>query len=651
MLTPLSRRGFLTAAAGTSVAAAVGGLPASLQEAMAATSAAGTLDDVEHVVILMQENRSFDHYFGTLKGVRGFADRSRLRFPNGSDVLRQTSAGAAGGSVVLPWHLDTATTDAQRVRDLDHGWSGTHNAWNNGKYNGWIPAKSAWSMGYYQRSDIPFQFALAEAFTVCDQYFCSVQGPTNPNRLYQWTATVDPAGTHGGPVTDNSEKGYTWTTYAERLQAAGISWRVYQQQDNYDDNPLAWFTNFKKASTTSPLYVNGMQRRSAAAFNQDVAANTLPAVSWVVAPANQSEHPDYPPAYGANYTSQYVLESLAAHPEVWAKTVVFLNFDENDGFFDHVAPPVPPSGTADEFIGGVPIGLGPRVPMIVISPWSRGGYVNSQVADHTSPLRFLENWTGVKETNISAWRRTVCGDLMSAFDFTAKNTTFPSLPDTAALVAQCDAENSLPDAAPPGTQAAPVQESGSRPARPVGYGFDTTSWTDTATGRIWFKTVATGTLGGGFAAYTVNHRTYDNWRYTLPAGGSISDYFSAQTYGGGLYDVDLHGPDGYLRGFKGDVRTWSNTAKGHPEAAVAIAPASPLTLRLTLTNSGGAAVTFTVGANAYTGTGGSTVAVAAGATKQVTLSPAPDGQYDYTVTADVGDGFERRFAGRTYPAA
>ncbi|MDI5962434.1 phosphocholine-specific phospholipase C [Streptantibioticus silvisoli] len=647
-MTPLTRRTFLGAAAATSLAATAGVLPGSLQQAMAAAPRTGTLDDVEHVVILMQENRSFDHYFGTLKGVRGYADRSKLRFPSGSDVLHQTSSGPSGGNLVLPWHLDTSTTDAQRISDLDHGWSGTHSAWNNGLYNNWVPAKTATSMGYYQRSDIPFQYALAEAFTVCDQYFCSVQGPTNPNRLYQWSGMIDPAGTGGGPVTDNSEQGYSWTTYAERLQAAGISWRVYQQQDNYDDNPLAWFKNFQNAATTSPLYVNGLQRRGADAFAADVAAGTLPAVSWVVAPTAQSEHPDYPPAYGADFTSTYLLKALAADPAVWAKTVVFLNFDENDGFFDHVAPPVAPAGTADEFIGGAPIGLGPRVPMIVISPWSRGGYVNSQVADHTSPLRFLENWTGVKETNISAWRRTVCGDLMSAFDFTTANTTFPSLPDTAALVTACDAEQSLPAAEPPATPVAPVQEAGTRPARTVDYFFDTTSWTDTSTGRIWFKTTGTGSLGGGFTAYTVNHRSYDSWSYTLTAGGSISDYFSAQTYGGGPYDIDLHGPDGYLRGFQGDVRTWSDTTKGHPEAALSIAPSAPLALVLTLTNSGGAAVTFTVGANGYTGTGGSSATVAAGGTKTLTLAPASDGQYDYTVTANVGDGFTRRFAGRTH---
>ncbi|KJY43300.1 phospholipase C [Streptomyces sp. NRRL B-1568] len=640
-MTPLSRRGFLGAAAGGSAAAALGALPSSLQQAMAAAGGGGTLDDVAHVVIFMQENRSFDHYFGTLKGVRGFADRSLLRFPGGSDVLRQTRLGPLGGGVLMPWHLDTATTDAQRVRDLDHGWSGTHSAWNGGRYNNWIPAKSAWTMGYYTRADIPFQFALAEAFTVCDQYFCSVQGPTNPNRLYQWTGTIDPGGKQGGPVTDNSEKGYGWTTYAERLEAAGVSWRVYQQQDNYDDNPLAWFKQFQSAKPDSSLYVNGLQRRSADAFAQDVAAGTLPAVSWVVAPEKQSEHPAYPPAYGADFTAKYVLEALAAHPEVWAKTVVFLNFDENDGFFDHVAPPVPPAGTPDEFVGGAPIGLGPRVPMTVVSPWSRGGHVHSEVLDHTSPLRFLENWTGVKEPNISAWRRTVCGDLMSAFDFGSKSVSFPALPDTAALVAACDRQDGLPDATPPASAPRPAQEPGTRPSRGTGYGFDTTSWTDTATNRVWFKVVNTGTLGAGFTAYTVNYRAYEAWHYTVPAGGSASDYFSALTYGGGKYDIDLHGPDGYLRGFKGDVRTWKDAAKGHPEAALSPDPAAPGTLRLTLTNAGGAPVVFTVS------DGGKTT-VAAGDSARLTLTAGPDGSYDVSVTADVGDGFERRFAGRTY---
>ncbi|MYX25128.1 phospholipase C, phosphocholine-specific [Streptomyces sp. SID8381] len=649
-MSPLNRRTFLGSAGALGAAVGLDALPAVLREASAA-AAGGTLDSVEHVVILMQENRSFDHYYGTLRGVRGFADTSRLRFPSNAHVFQQKTLGAAGGSVLQPWHLDTATTDAQRVSDLDHSWSGTHSAWNNGLYNNWIPAKTAKSMGYYTRADIPWQFALADAFTLCDQYFCSVQGPTNPNRLYQWSGWVDPNGTAGGPVTDNSEKGYGWTTYPERLEAAGVAWRVYQETDNYDDNPLAWFTRFKNAATSSSLYQRGMLKTtdSIAAFAADVAAGKLPQVSWVVAPAAKSEHPSYPPAYGADYSAG-ILAALAAHPDVWAKTVVFLNFDENDGFFDHVVPPVAPSGTADEFIGGKPIGLGPRVPMTVISPWSTGGKVCSETFDHGSVLRFVEAWTGVKEPNVSAWRRTVCGDLTSAFAFATTPSVFPgTLPDTKALVAKADAQNSLPDATAPASSTLPPQESGDRPALPLGYRFDTTSWTDAATGRIWFKTTGKGRLGGGFAAYTVNHRAFQQWRYTCAPGGSISDYFSAQTYGGGLYDVDLMGPDGYVRGFQGDVRTWSDAAKAHPEAQVTD-DGDGASLTLQLTNSGGAAAVFTIGANTAQGaSGGSaqTVTVAAGGSWTGALRTAA-GRYDVTVTANTGDGFARRFAGRVY---
>ena len=653
-MSPINRRTLLGSAVAIGAGAALG-LPGPIAQAMAAAPGTGTLDSVKHVVIFMQENRSFDHYFGALQGVRGFGDTSLLRFPANSNVWRQTTKGSgSGGNVLMPFHLDTKTTDAQRVTDLDHSWSGTHSAWNTGLYNNWIPAKTALTMGYYTRADIPFQYALADAFTICDQYFCSTMAPTNPNRLYQWTGWIDPNGTAGGPVTDNSEDGYSWTTYPEMLQNAGVSWRVYQEADNFDDNPLAWFTQFKNASKTSALYTNGMARVSSvsSAISSDIAAGTFPQVSWVVAPTADSEHPANPPAYGADFVSG-VLSAIAADQDTWNSTVVFLNFDENDGFFDHVAPPVPPSGTADEFVSGTPIGLGPRVPMTVISPWSTGGKVCSQVFDHTSPLRFVEQWTGVQCANISAWRRTVCGDLLSAFNFSASPASFPTtLPATAPLVAAANSEESLPAAkAPSGNTTLPGQESGDRPAVALGYVFNTTSWTDTSTGRIWFKTVNAGTLGGGFTAYTVNDRTYAAWTYTCPVSGSISDYFSAQTYGAGKYDIDLHGPDGYLRGFQGNVDTWTNSALAHPEASVTD-NGDGATLTLALSNAGSVAAVFTVGANvAYLASGGSaqTVNVAAGGSAQVTLTATSAGRYDITVTANVGDGFARRFAGRLYP--
>ncbi|NUS56332.1 MAG: DUF756 domain-containing protein, partial [Streptomycetaceae bacterium] len=435
-----------------------------------------------------------------------------------------------------------------------------------------------------------------------------------------------------------------------RLEAAGISWRVYQQQDNYDDNALAWFKQFQNAPQDSSLWVNGMTRRGATAFADDVAAGRLPAVSWVVAPEAQSEHPNYAPAQGADFTASYVLDALAKNPAVWAKTVVFLNYDENDGFFDHVVPPTPPAGTPDEFVNGQPIGLGARVPMIVISPWSRGARTCSEVFDHTSVLRFLERWTGVRETNISQWRRTVCGDLLSAFAFTSTNVSFPTLPDTKKLLDDLAGQRwKLPPLTPPIIQHQPGQESGDREGLPLAYAFATSSWTQSDNGTFWIKVANTGQLGAGFSMYTVNHRNFGAWQYTVPAGGSVQDYFSALGVSGGPYDIDAHGPDGYLRGFKGDVRTWRDAGKAHPEAAVVDRPGRRLTL--TLTNSGGKAAVFTIAANAAEGASGgsaTTVTVAPGETYQTDLAATAAGRYDITVTADSGDGFTRRFAGRLY---
>ena len=653
-MAPISRRTLLGSAAAVGAGGALGLLPLDVQRAMAASAASNSLSSVKHVVILMQENRSFDHYYGTLQGVRGFGDTSLLRFPGNSNVWNQSTKGSSsGGSVLEPWHLNTQTTDAQQVEDLDHSWSGTHGAWNGGLWNDWIPEKTGFTMGYYNRTDIPFHYALADAFTICDQYFCSVQGPTNPNRLYQWTGMIDPNGTGGGPVIDNSESGYSWTTYPEMLQNAGVSWRVYQEQDNFDDNPLAWFSQFKNAATSSPLYANGMARVSsvASAIQSDIAAGLFPTVSWVVAPTAQSEHPSYRPADGANFVSG-VLSAIAGNQAVWDSTVVFYNFDENDGFFDHVVPPTAPSGTADEYVDSEPIGLGPRVPMTVISPWSAGGRVCSQTFDHTSPLQFAELVTGVECTNISAWRRTVSGNLTAALNLSGSEVAFPTnLPNTATLVTTANNEESLPAPKVPSSGTLPAQESGDRAqAAGLGYVFNTTSWVNTSTQKFWFQTVSAGSLGGGFASYTQNTRAFDSWQYTLPAGGTISDYFSAVTYGGGPYDVDVHGPDGYLRGFTGNVKTILSSTTAHPEAYV-VDNQDGKTLALTMTNTGSVSCTFTIGVNvAYLASGGSTrtVTVAAGGTATATLDATSAGRYDYTVTASTGDNFGRRFAGRLY---
>jgi phospholipase C len=437
---------------------------------MAASSAGSSLSSVKHVVILMQENRSFDHYYGTLSGCTRLRRHQPAALPQQLHRVEAVHEGLLlrrqDPRTLAPEH---PTTDAQQVEDLDHSWTGTHGAWNSGLWNNWIPEKTGFTMGYYNRTDIPFHYALADAFTICDQYFCSVQGPTNPNRLYQWTGMIDPNGTGGGPVIDNSEDGYSWTTYPEMLQNAGVSWRVYQEQDNYDDNPLAWFKQFKSAATSSPLYTNGMARVSSinAAIESDIAGGVFPTVSWVVAPTAQCEHPSYRPADGANFVSG-VLSAIASNQAAWDSTVVFYNFDENDGFFDHVVPPTSPSGTADEWVDSAPIGMGPRVPMTVVSPWSAGGLVCSQTFDHTSPLQFAELVTGVQCTNISSWRRTVCGNLTSRASTSAPaEVAFPTnLPNTATLVTDANNEESLPAPKVPTSGALPAQESGDRPGEP-----------------------------------------------------------------------------------------------------------------------------------------------------------------------------------------
>lgn len=196
-------------------------------------------------------------------------------------------------------------------------------------------------------------------------------------------------------MTSNREHegGYTWTTYAQRLEDAGISWKVYQHQDNYGCNVLEYFKAFKKADRDSALYTKGMVRSPEGQFEYDAINDMLPAVSWIIPPRFQSEHPDYMSADGAAFVASKI-DAIAANLEAWAKTVFVLNYDENDGIFDHVAPPLPPAGTPREFVQSEPIGGGFRVPCIIVSPWTAGGWVCSHAFDHTSVLQFLEKFMG-----------------------------------------------------------------------------------------------------------------------------------------------------------------------------------------------------------------------------------------------------------------
>jgi phospholipase C len=460
------------------VTAATALMPPNLQKLLAAgVRRPPSLHDIKHVVLLMQENRSFDHYFGTLPGVRGFADPDALTLPGGRNVFHQPDAANPDG-YLLPFHLDSFTSAAQAIPSTSHAWSVQHQAWNGGKMDQWLPAHRAadgvngpYTMGYFKREDIPFHYALAEAFTICDAYHCSVMGPTRPNRLYWMTGTIDADGRNGGPVRDNPDMDFgslRWKTYAERLEEAGVSWKVYQHASaGFAFNMLHGFRSFADAGPTSPLRQKGLTVVSEGQFEYDARNDRLPAVSWLCPTNEASEHPKHMPAAGAEFIASK-LDAIAANPDVWAKTAFILCYDENDGLFDHVAPPVPPEGTPGEFVDGLPIGGGFRVPCIVISPWTAGGWVCSEPFDHTSILRFLEAFTGVREPNISNWRRKAFGDLTGTFRFGQRPAAPPILPDTGGALhrARYTAAN-FPLPAFPGTnQIAPQQEQ-RRPGRPT----------------------------------------------------------------------------------------------------------------------------------------------------------------------------------------
>jgi phospholipase C len=444
----------------------------------------GSLSDIEHVVLLMQENRSFDHYFGTMSGVRGFDDPSpafQQRLPGGHSVSRgnhprtpgPVPPGALPGAdgFLNPFQLSTthgATLAGEVINDPAHGWGPQHQAWNGGAMDQWVtthvaadgPANGPVVMGYYAREDVPVHRALADAFTTCDHYFCSVLGPTDPNRLYWMTGTIDPSGEHGGPVVETAldpKAGvYSWRTYPEQLQDAGISWKIYQHLGitGFMDRPflsgmMRQFRSFV-ADEHSPLAVKGIRTSFPDDFRADVASGNLPAVSWVIPSLLACEHPAMPPAEGAAGILN-VLDILLSGPGIWEKTALIVSYDENGGFFDHVPPPVPPPGTPGEYLtaplAGVaesagiagPIGLGFRVPCLIISPYSRGGLVSSGVFDHTSQLKFLERRFGVPVPNLSAWRRETTGDITAAFDFGRPVASPPPALPASAVSGQLDA--------------------------------------------------------------------------------------------------------------------------------------------------------------------------------------------------------------------
>ncbi|MES2056595.1 MAG: phospholipase C, phosphocholine-specific [Pseudomonadota bacterium] len=649
----------------------------------------GTLADIEHIVILMQENRGFDHYFGSAAGVRGFGDRFPIPSAAGHD--RQTVWTQFGApdrpAGIAPFHLDTIEAfPLMRAEGTPHSWPDAQAAWDEGRMSWWPKAKTPGSMGYYRAADLPFQYALADAFTLCDAYHCSVQTGTNTNRLFLWSGTNDPLGKAGGPSIANSHDqlvrnggapdGYRWTSYVERLQAAGIDWRIYEDMaDNFTDNPLVGFRRFRDADAAGPggadhqLIARGLSTQKLDRLRHDVMNGTLPQISYIIADAAGSEHPSASsPAQGADYTAR-VLDALTANPKVWSRTALLVMFDENDGFFDHVPPPAPPSrdpAAPDGLAGGStvstegeyhlvrsatdapferpefmgrPYGLGPRVPMYVISPWSRGGWINSETFDHTSVIRFLELRFGVQEPNISPWRRSVCGDLTSAFDFRHPNDArnWPALPATAAQAARAAALPKRTVPVPPGQPDMPVQATGPRRSRALPYALDVQA--HVADDGIRLDFANSGRAGAVFHVYDRLHLQRAPRRYTVGASARLSGLWQGSR--DDAYDLWVLGPNGFHRHFIGTLNSGALRVSLRSEPV-------RRAIALTFDNPGAAMRRIDIRPMAY--------AKALDA-RTITLRPgqsvtelwrvaATSGWYDLAVEIDAEKAHFQRFAGR-----
>jgi phospholipase C len=733
--------------------AAAGALGSTITKALAipANHRTGTIKDVEHVVILMQENRPFDHHFGTLRGVRGFADPRavKINFPLQSGEITKASVflqpasaaeiaagfsvpanyGTLGGPangvpVVPPFRVDPAKISAgldtlglTYLPGTDHSWSGTHHAWNFGQYDRWAIAKGPMAMSYFTREDIPYHFALADAFTVLDNYYHSIMGPTNPNRCYMWTGAVGnvdytgAAGSDGfgsGPITSNglSPLGHylAWETFPEVLDKAGVTWKVYQDlagatfnpdfgdggpaddfSGNFTDNSLLYFSQYAASSPGSSLFDNGctgtqiaynQPAASAPAsawqawalglfdqFKADVQNGTLPQVSWVVAPAGYTEHSDWPVDYGAWYISQ-VLDILVSNPKVFSKTAFIINYDEADGSFDHVVPPSPPAtlpATPDVGASTVdyhneivttstpngPIGLGQRVPALVISPWSKGGYVNSQVFDHTSTIQFIEKRFGVFERNITPWRRAVCGDLTSAFNFKNPNgdrdgddkvklpSTAGFLPSVSELSGAGNPPTVTPKSAADVIIGVPAQEKGIRPARAIPYELNVHSTVNASASTLELRFVNAGKAGAVFSVRSGS--TTDPVRnYTVEAGKELSGTWTVT----GAYDLTVYGPNGFTRHFKGSIGAGAAVLHVRSEYGDDDEGAVFLSLR----NAGSQKATVTM-LDAYTGEKLVRALGPGGSTDGKLSFERFGGWYDVVVTVAEDASFERRLTG------
>ncbi len=544
-----------------------------------------------------QNKGGFKEYGATVRNTLNFGSHFEMvagaqwvRFQNDSDPVYfvGNEATTVTGLFVdarprLPFSPDTAISLAVRT-DFSNAFD-SKTIWKFG-FRQPLPG------GFYVRANggtsysLPRNTELYRNFDVPEGTPITVIGNPNlrpeensePNNLRCWVKgeMPEPGYTYQGSAL-------TWPTIPDVLEAAGVDWKFYQDPNNNWTGAMHGglaFDSFRTAKPGSPLYEKGMRHWSLEQLEADVKAGTLPAVSWILPPRIYSEHPSAStPIQGAEFTAR-VLDALTANPEVWSKTVFFLTFDENDGQFDHLAPPSVPSYRADGTLAGKstvdvkglyfnddqgkylhpddkisgavrPWGLGPRVPLYIVSPWSKGGWVNSEVADHTSVGQFIEKRFGVTIPAISAWHRSVCSDLVSAFDFGGPSDAgFPALPDVSGSSAALLDHLQRPRIQPPSTPQPLFQEPGVRPSRALPYMLEVGAGVSRS--GVTLNFVNTGAAGAVFQVYDKLHLDRIPQRYTVEAGKALDDQWALTGEDGG-YDLWVLGPNGFLRTFKGQA--------------------------------------------------------------------------------------------------
>jgi phospholipase C len=358
VLDSLSRRTFLKGSVAAGAALAGGGL---FTTAIHARSRRGADTPLEHILVACQENRSFDHYFGYAPQVQaaGFGPPAGYTQPDGS-----------GGTVAPYRFTDLATPD------VPHDWGSVHGQWDGGAMDGFMTHSGIWAMGYYTATELPFYYSLFEDSTLCASFFCSLLGPTWPNRLYLM------AGTSGG-VTTNGQWGYgiyDSPMILDLLDAAGITWKIYNlgwdsvPYGNTDNVALFWknFEHDSRALGSKGSYLN------------DVRKDRLPQVSFLIPSYARGwdEHPPASVAIGMGIQEECV--NALRQSAAWESSAYIITYDEHGGYFDHVAPP-----QLDAF------GLGIRIPTWVISPWAKPGHLEGTTYELSSILKFIERVFGL----------------------------------------------------------------------------------------------------------------------------------------------------------------------------------------------------------------------------------------------------------------